>query len=511
MRRLESQAVEAGTSTDTLMERAGLAVARKARERVAGRDHVAQVVVLVGPGNNGGDGLVTARHLADWGCHTAAYLCGARRAEDPKLELAARKGAHVIAATDDPGLSRLRTLLADADLVVDAVLGTGVTRPMGALMQGVFKALAQERGHRSSMVVLALDLPSGLNADTGEVDSATPVVDLTVTLGFPKVGLFLFPGAAHVGHLEVVDIGIPQGLAGDVSLELMEASWVQRSLPTRPPWAHKGTFGRVLAVVGSWQYVGAAYLACMGAARGGAGYVTLATPAGVYPILAGKLTEVTHLPLPEVSPDAVQLVRQAMGNYDALLMGCGLGQGQGAEALVRGLLAEGPPLPLPKVLDADALNLLAKLPSWWERLGGAAVVTPHPGEMARLLGQQGTVGGKERIATARDAARRWRTVVVLKGAFTVVASPQGDARVSPFANPALATAGTGDVLAGLIAGLLAQGMGPYDAAAAGVYLHGAAGELVRQEVGDAGALASDLLPLLPRVIHRCKKGELSLP
>ena len=272
----------------------------------------------------------------------------------------------------------------------------------------------------------------------------------------------------------------------------MTASWVREQLPPRSRRAHKGSFGRVLAVAGSDAYVGAAYLACMGAARAGAGYVTLVTPPSVRPILAAKLTEATHLTPPVdaaggYAPDAGRWLRAALDGYDALLIGCGLGQSAGAQALVREALLSPSPLPVPAVVDADALNALARVPAWHARLRGPAVVTPHPGELARLLHRPVAAVEADRWGSAQEAAQRWGLVVVLKGPFTAVASPEGGLRIIPYANPALATAGTGDVLAGVVAALLAQGMPPFDAASVGAFLHGAAGELVLRQLGDRGA------------------------
>jgi NAD(P)H-hydrate epimerase len=253
----------------------------------------------------------------------------------------------------------------------------------------------------------------------------------------------------------------------------------------------------------------------MGAARSGAGYVTLSAPASLHPVLASKLTETTHLPLPEsepaaLAPEAAGVLLQAVQGYEAAVVGPGLGQGPGVVTLLQKALLSDEAVRVPLVLDADALNLLAGIPRWWERLKAPCVVTPHPGEMARLRRCSVEEVERDRLRAAQEAAEAWKAVVVLKGAFTVVASPQGQIRLSPFANPGLATAGTGDVLAGAIGGLLAQGMEPFDAAWAGVFLHAAAGEVVRGELGDAGTLASDLLPALPKAIKGVKEGAWGL-
>lgn len=281
---------------------------------------------------------------------------------------------------------------------------------------------------------------------------------------------------------------------------------VRALLPERPVNANKGTFGRVLVVAGSINYIGAAYLACEGALRVGAGLVTLATPRSLQSILASKLTEVTYIPLPEpesgvIGAGVVQVIREQLPNYNTMLLGCGLGQGLTTVEFVKELLFT-EALNVPLVIDADALNIISRFEKWWESLKGKAVLTPHPGEMARLTNKPIRDIQASREETAVKAASEWNQAVILKGAYTVVASPEGKVRVSDFANPGLASAGTGDVLAGAVVGLLAQKMSTFDAATCGVYLHAMAGELVGEELGEAGMVASDLLPRLPLTIKR---------
>jgi NAD(P)H-hydrate epimerase len=369
-------------------------------------------------------------------------------------------------------------------------------------------------GAISRPLLLALDLPTGLNADTGEVDPACPSADLTVALGLPKVGLLTFPGAARVGQLRVVDIGLPTGLAVEeqIPLELLTASWVGHHLPPRLLDSHKGTFGHALVVAGSRSYVGAAYLAAQAAVRVGAGVVTLAAPRGIYPVVASKLTEVVHLPLPEdaegqIHPDAARLVRDKLSTYSSLAVGCGLGRSLGIAQFLEQLLLLKPRPALPTVVDADGLNNLSRLPNWWQRLGDQVALTPHPGEMATLASASSAQVQQDRIATARQRATRWNTTLALKGAYTVVAEHGGLVRVSPFANPALASGGTGDVLTGIIAGLMAQGLTPYEATCCGVYLHGQAAEAVRRDRGDTGTLASDLIERLPETISQLRQAK----
>ncbi len=509
MRRIDRAAADTGITTDILMENAGRAVAEETRKLVGGVVG-RRVLVLVGPGNNGGDGLVAGRYLADWGAEVVLYLCARRSPADRNLALAVERGLAVFEAWEDDNFKNLDSLLSVSEVVIDAVLGTGKTRALEGVLGEALDRLSKLKLVRPGATIVAVDVPSGLDADTGAVDPRCPAVDFTVTLGYPKVGLYNFPGAERAGRVIIVDIGIPAALAEGVKTELITAQWARSVLPVRRRDANKGTFGRVLVVAGSINYIGAAYLACMGAARVGAGLVTLAAPESLQPILAAKLTEVTYLPLPEketgvIGEKAAAIVTGHLPDYDVLLIGCGLGQKPSVVKFVRSLLLETSGRQrVPLVIDADGLNILSQVPEWWQKLGGGAILTPHPGEMARLSGTTIAEVQQRRLAIAREKAGEWQQVVVLKGAYTVVAAPDGRAKISQAANPGLASAGTGDVLSGAVAGLLAQGLTLFDAAACGVYLHGEAGEVVREELGDAGMLAGDLLPVLPRVIKRLK-------
>jgi len=466
MMELERRAAEIGLPPSVLMENAGLAIAQQVKGwlgSVAGR----QILILVGPGNNGGDGLVAARHLHDWGARVHIYLCSNRT--DANFRIAKERGIPCTLASGDNNLADLNSILSLSDMVIDAIFGTGKLRPIEGIYKEVLNRVRQSKEAQPRLKVVALDLPSGLDADNGAADPSCAVADLTITL-------------------------------------------VRTMLPKRPRNAHKGTFGRVLICAGSLHYIGAAYLACEGAIRVGAGLVTLATAHSLQPILAAKLTEVTYAPLPESEPgfidsEASKVIHEWLSGYDVLLMGCGLSQHPSAMEFIRDTLFELPPsLSLSLVLDADALNALAQIPGWWQRLSQDAILTPHPGEMARLIGLRIEEIRRDRLKEVREAASLWQKTVVLKGAHTLVASPDGEAKISTVANPGLASAGTGDVLAGAIAGLMAQGLSPLAAASCGAYLHGAAGELVRSELGDAGMVASDLLLALPKAIKKIKEG-----
>jgi len=511
MRAIEDRAEAMGVSKDALMENAGLAVAQRVFGLVR---HVPNpfVFVLVGPGNNGGDGLVTARHLQAWSVHTEAYLVRERQHPDPKLDIARDAGVTVTAGWEDATLESLRRSLQHADVVVDAVLGTGRARAIESPLSEMLAAVSEARRASRSMKVVAVDLPTGLDADTGALDPSALPADLTITLGLPKCGLFLLPGSDFVGEMEIQPIGLPPGIDTVTDICLMTSHWAALLLPRRPSSGHKGTFGRAMIVAGSRNYLGAAYLAASAATRAGAGLVTIAIPESLQMAVAAKSIEPTFLPLPEsspgvVSPDAASLVLDALDGYDALLLGCGLGQHADTIAFAERILYSSESLP-PTLVDADGLNTLARTDDWHERFSSNAVLTPHPGEMARLTRTSAGAVQGDRFAITRRSASAWNKVTVLKGAHTVVAGPDdAPCLVSPFANPGLASAGTGDILSGVIAGLLSQGLSLFDAASLGVYLHGLAGGMVRDELGDTGMLASDLLPVLPRAIKALREGK----
>ena len=510
MRRIEDRSEASGVSKDALMERAGLETARYIRRRFAPIIGV-PVVVLVGPGNNGGDGLVVARHLHRWGVRVTVYLCRDRRAPDPKLDIVNSLGVPVIAASDDVELAGLSALLDRAHVVVDSVLGIGRIRPLTGTVRDILVMLMAVKARRPDDVkIVAVDVPSGMDADSGDADPACPAADITLAMGYPKVGHYAYGAASLVGELDVVTIGQPGGLDDDVPLSLMTAENIRPLLPSRPTDAHKGSFGKTIVVAGSRNYIGAAYLAGSAATRTGSGLVTIALPESIQTAVASKAIEPTYLPLAESSPgvlnpSAASDTLDAIDGYNGMLIGCGMGQAADTRSFIEAMLYSGRRLP-PTVVDADGLNTLAQTPQWWQHLAETAILTPHPGEMARLTGKSTRDVQADRIGIAVESAARWNKIVVLKGAHTIVAYPDGRTMLSPFANPGLATAGTGDVLAGCIAGLLSQGASLEDAASLGVYLHGLTGERVRDRLGDTGMVASDLLPELPLAIRSLREG-----
>ena len=541
MRCIEAASDAAGHSFAVMMELAGSRVAEAitARMDLSGK----RLLVLVGPGNNGGDGLVAARYLWRAGAEVVCYLLNPR---DPSTDVNYRSllelGLPVVRSSEDPGWGCLRDHLMAADVVVDALLGTGTRLPLKGRLAEMLELASDVLAKRPAAsaaglaspaapremrpdplpFVVAIDGPSGLEFDTGKLSALAMPAHLTVTFACPKIGQFRFPGAAAVGELVVADIGTDPALAGTAALEVADREMVRRMLVRRAPDAHKGTFGKALIVAGCANYVGAAYLAGAAATRAGAGLVTLALPSSIQTAVASRLAEATYLLLPSdlgaIAPAAAVIVAECAQEYDGLLIGPGLGRDKGTAAFVEGLLSgpakprsigfpgagrslvERSPLP-PLVVDADGLNIMAELDNWPLRLPPNSIVTPHPGEMARLMRCATAEIEAERVAVAAEQASRWGHVVVLKGAHTVIAGPDGRVGILPFANAGLATAGTGDVLAGAIIGLRVQGLGAFEAAVAGSYLHGLAGLLARDQLGVAGMVAGDLILSLPQAIR----------
>lgn len=534
MRAIEKAADEAGLTYDQMMENAGQAIAEAIRRRLPALSGK-RVVVLVGSGNNGGDGLVAVDQLAESGAQIAAYLVKARDEGDPHLVRVRGRGALIAVAADDQRARVLHNLLGAADVVIDAVLGTGTKLPLKGAAKGVLGTAKKAIAVRQIRpLVIAVDCPSGLDCDTGDLADEALFADVTVTLAAAKPGHFRMPGAASVGELIVADIGIPEDekkLRG-ISLEVASTDELRSWLPERPLDAHKGTFGRVIIVAGSVNYPGAAALAGLGAYRVGAGLVTLATASSLQTLIAPRLPEVTWILLPHelgaISSNASEVLKGELSSADAFLLGPGLGQDPTTAAFLDGLLLgrqeihrprigfvhreeerehEASALP-PCVVDADGLKLLAGMPDWPSRLPAHSILTPHPGEMAVLAGEDIETIQSDRVETATRWASEWGHIVVLKGAFTVVAEPGGRTSVIPIATPALARAGTGDVLAGVIIGLRGQGLDAFRSAVLGAYLHGRAGQIAAVSVGSAASvMAGDVADALPAAIAGLATGK----
>ena len=597
MRRIEQAADAEGHSYATMMELAGQAVADIATALQLAESGE-RVLILVGPGNNGGDGLVAARFLRERNIEITLYIWKRDIKGDGNFRKlkTRRRGTTILWSDNDPDCAKLRGEIGRSDLIIDALLGTGAARPIDGQLAQIMAVVKDEIIARRNpaiiinpgelnmprfplmeafglgastpprpapaefdddnlfdpdfdsaedadlfgpegmpgnvfdededeeewvdaetqplpwpeLPVLAVDCPSGLNCDTGALDSAAIPAALTVTFACPKWGQLQFPGAGACGLLAVADIGVPEELTAEIAVELIGPEDVQRWLPSRPMDAHKGTFGKALIAGGSLNYTGAAYLSAAAATRAGAGLVTLAIPLPLHAALAGALPEVTWLPLPgpegvHTAPGAAKLLCDT-ADYDALLVGPGLTSTEDAQGFVDTLFS-GAGLPKDEwsgllVVDADALNLLAKLPDWPDRLPPGSILTPHPGEMARLTGMAVSEVNARRIENARRWAAQWGHIVLLKGPHTVIAAPDGRTAVLPFALPVLATAGSGDVLAGAIVAMLAQGLPAFEATLLGAYLHGQAGLLISRTATLAGVVARDILASFPEALRQ---------
>jgi hydroxyethylthiazole kinase-like uncharacterized protein yjeF len=508
MAEMERRCQEAhGITVGALMEQAGLRTAEVARHLLRLRGG-RRVTVLAGKGNNGGDGLVAARHLAGDGPTRVLLLVPPDEIhDDPAGHLRLLRERQVrMDVVDALSDSDLATALRDADLIIDAIFGTGFRGPARGVPARVIEA-----ANASGVPILAVDLPSGVDAASGRADPPCIHAVATVTMALPKVGLVQYPAAAHVGRLYVADIGIPQSVIDEAPImtELATAGWVDSTLPRRPPEGHKGRFGRVGIVAGARGFAGAAVLVARGAIRAGAGLVTIGLPASLAAVPSASLPEAMTRPLPEnaagtLSEEASDAVVEFAASVDVVAIGPGLTTHRDVVALLHRAL---PRLERPVVLDADGLNAFAGDARRLRDAPGPVVITPHPGELARLLGRKTQEVQDDRLGIARETARLVGGVVVLKGARTVIAAPEGRVRLIPTGNAAMATGGMGDVLTGAVAALLGAGLPPFEAAACAAYLHGLAGDLAAAARGELGLLAHEVADDIPRALARVRSGE----
>ena len=506
MRQIEETSSMKGLSTSDLIDRAGEAIAKKILALYPVKTNI---TILVGPGNNGSDGLVAAQYLANNGYRIWIYLCAPINKIQSSFLPNSDTGINIASVDQDTKLSTLTGILNKSTIVIDSILGTGQNRPISEPIKSILLKLGEIKSRKPNLKLVSVDVPSGINANSGSIDPSCQIANLTIALGFPKIGLFSLQCADFVGRLCVEDIGLKYTLSHSNSIELLTDDWASKHVPRRQPTSNKGSHGKVLIVAGSENYIGAAHLASMGAYRSGTGLVTLATAKSLVAPLSTAAPEPTYLPLPEnemgsIGDGASALILNKVTGHNSLLLGCGLGQSFSSRRLVEEILYSSRRLP-PTVVDADALNILSLNNSanspWWKMFDHEAILTPHPGEMGRLRRDDYARTNPDRIGLARDSAKQWDKVVVLKGANTVIASPEGRVLVSPFVNPGLATAGTGDILSGIITSLLAQGLSLMTAAGLGVYLHGLAGDRSVENYGVVGTIASDLLKEIPRSIR----------
>ena len=505
MRSIDARTIEEfGVPGLVLMENAGRAVVEAMERHFGGLSGLSYGIVC-GRGNNGGDGLVVARLLH---AHKLPVVCLLLAAPDAlrgdaaaNYERARLEGVEVLCAPDSAALAPLKWRLSRCGIIVDAILGTGLSREVSGLPREAIEFLAALDAPK-----VAVDIPSGLSADTGQPQGVALKASLTVTFDCPKVGQVVYPGAALVGELIVADIGIPPAAveAEGVLGHWLEAGAARALVRERPPNGHKGTFGHLLVVAGSIGKTGAAAMCAQAAARSGAGMVTLAVPEALNAILEVKLTEVMTEPLPEDHEEALERLEELFPRRQALALGPGLGTSPAAAALVRGLVRG---CPLPVVIDADGLNNLVGHLGDLKAAGAPRVLTPHPGEMARLLNTTAGEVQAARLECACRLAAGQGVVVVLKGARTVIAAPDGRFWVNATGSVAMATGGMGDVLTGLIGGLLAQGYEPLPAALLATYWHGLAGEMAAGRLAEVGVLATDVIEALPAAYKQIVSGN----
>ncbi len=532
MRAIEQEADANGLTYAKMMENAGKGLADEIEALAYSVDEEREVFALVGPGNNGGDALVALAHLAAEGWRARAYLVRRPAKDDLLVErLLKEENSEVLNAGDDKDFESLEAFIGTADVVVDGLLGTGFKLPLKPEIASVMDAVNQAIANLAwPPYVVAVDCPSGIDCDTGEAAPEVIPASLTVSMAAVKQGLLKFPAFELVGELRVADIGLSDEKAWqEIKHTVVDDEIVADILPDRPGDAHKGTFGTALIAAGSINYTGAALLAGKSAYRVGAGLVQMAVPGVLHTALAGHFPEATWIMLPHeggfVAESASDVLAKNFERATALLLGPGMGTEDTTRKFIENLLkgkstskktstsigfvrgepaakADSKAATFPAlVIDADGLKLLTKIEDWAKLLPAEAILTPHPGEMAVLTGLEKDEIQKDRLNLALKYAAEWGHVVVLKGAFTVIASPDGQAAIVAVATPALARAGTGDVLAGLITGLRAQGVSAYEAAVAGAWIHAQAGLVASEKLGsEASVLAGDVLNAIPDIL-----------
>lgn len=505
MQQMDHNTIESfGVPGRVLMENAARGATRFFLERFP--DMVRKRIgVMAGRGNNGGDGFVMARYLFQQGARVSVYLLSetgkVKGDAAANLALLDKLGVPVVELPDEDAFAARKTELAHQDLWIDAILGTG----LNSEVKGRFKTVIDYLND-SGKPIFAVDIPSGLHSDTGQPLGVCVRAAATATFALPKIGHIVYPGAEFTGDLRVIDIGIPPDVAEKVGPRqaIVTPGQIRLDLGNRLPEAHKGTTGHLLVLAGSPGKSGAAAMTAMSALRAGAGLVTLCVPKSLNAIMEGHVLEAMTHPLPETGAGILdetvfKTIYDLFAGKQCVAIGPGLGTAAQTGSLARRLIAE---RRTTMVIDADGLNHLAGHTDILNSAQPPLVLTPHPGEMARLTHLSTSDIQKDRVGVARQFAVEWKAYVVLKGARTVIAYPNGLVDVNPTGNPGMASGGMGDVLTGVIAGLIAQGRPPESAARAGVYLHGAAADRLVRKMGPFGYLASDVMAALPKEIRR---------
>ncbi len=522
IRQLESNWIaqcEANWS-QVLMELAGNGAAKEAlkllKEQISSAqssDNLGEALILCGSGNNGGDGLVVARYLQLWDVPVKVWIVSNAPSSKGEHKMSSAEGNANKAIAKSLGvnvqmLDKAEQLdFTKASLIVDALLGTGLDREVTGSYKQVIEAI-----NSSNKAVLAIDLPSGINSDTGQIMGVAVQATSTVTFGYLKAGLLCYPGFEQAGNLSLIDIGLPELPDRSPSIYLTTVDHVADLLPKRKKNSNKGTFGTLLTIAGSLGMSGATMLSSLSSLKVGCGLSLLATPKSLVPHLPPR--EVIYRPIAEterfsIHPDALEELDDELKKAQAIVLGPGMSTHPQTVDFVQEFVKETLKKlsDTPCLIDADALNAIAKSPTCLAGGPHPFVLTPHPKELSRLMGTSTEEIQKDRIKAALDAAKRFSSVVVLKGANTVIADPQANVFINPTGNSSMAKAGAGDVLSGIIGGLLAQGLKPFDAAVAGAYIHGRAGELASQIEGMFGVLASDIVDAVPEAVNTILAGE----
>ena len=509
MQKMDRSTIESfGLPGRILMENAGRGATQFFLDQFKNAENK-KIGVIAGRGNNGGDGFVIARYLAQKGISVTVYLLSEHQKvsgdASANLKLLSPLKVPVIEMPDAKSFSAHETAMRHEAIWIDAIFGTGLRSDVKGFFKDVIDFI-----NRLNKPVFAVDIPSGLNSDTGQPCGACIRADATATFAFAKTGHFMFPGADYTGNLKIIDIGVPPHIAHDIGplQYLLTPDLIRAVFSPRPSDAHKGHTGHLLVIAGSTGKTGAAVMTATSAMRSGAGLVTLGIPASLNPILEAQVIETMTEPLPEtvngiLDDTSVNRIMDLLSDKKCLAIGPGIGTAPETQKLFKNLLQENTK---PVVIDADGLNILAGHIEILKDLDTPVVLTPHPGEMARLISTTSANVQKDRIKCARDFAEKFNVHVVLKGARTIVAHPDGRVFINPTGNPGMASGGMGDVLTGVIAGFIAQGHQPELAAHAGVYLHGATADSLAKNKGPFGYLATDVMNTLPEVIKTLAGG-----
>ncbi len=506
MRAVEREADQSGLTYAQMMEYAGRNLGAII-ERELGAQTNRSALGLVGSGNNGGDTLVALAYLAERGWKVIAYLVKGRSSDDPLIQRVLERNGIIISHDKDEELKELNVALSQSDVLLDGVLGTGFQLPLKGTIGKILKFVKEYiREKETRTVVVGVDCPSGVDCDSGEVAEEVIPANLTVTMAAVKAGLLKFPAYPYCGQIVVADIGLSETFPtwNAIHRFVVDAEWVKAKLPQRSDDSHKGTYGTTFILAGSEDYTGAAFLTAKAAYLSGCGLVTLGVVRAVHQSLAGQIPEATWMILPDqdgfLSEASKDLLINRFSRVEALIFGPGFGLHSSTSTLIEHLLTSGQDKLPSLVVDADGLKLMAQKEGWYGRIPKGSVLTPHPGEMSVMTGTSVAEIQSARLQIAEQFANQWGQIVVLKGAFTVIAEPNGRTAINPVATSALARAGSGDVLAGLIGGLRAQGLEGFEAAVVGVWVHAQAGLKAASKKKTARCiLASDVLEAIPQV------------